>query len=1156
MSELVFVTVPGARPDRLRVVVVPRLQDDLSTVGMADWPAAARGAALVVEIRSPGGEIQQVGHALVSTGRSQLWRAAFDGVAVRPATPPTPHDPPEVVETSRDADRVVTSFAESAAALSTPGPAADAAVATTIASWDDADPITPPPPVQGPPEWPDRPPLDFHGAVDHLREHPAVLRALGLVLELTVEGLPRSTRDDPFLIRVTWPAPTVAATISSPWTAYEFDGRLFVPHAAGDVRDGLLDLAGAPAFEPLGPRARWEVATCDVEGAANKLRDAARALLAGTGPAAMPALRSAGLMLLHPGRLEHFSRRTRSARANLDREGAQAPPFTAEDLMLGYRVDIKPQGVDDWLPLCLLAGDYTVAGQQVALDDKGEEGHLKANAATIEMAGPDRVLRTDEVVARWNGWSLVVPRPVLDRSADRSRPRRSHAMPFGFVWGLRVPDGTLPPLRFGSDYRMRVRIADLAGGGLGAGDGENDGASDLIGYARYEPVPPPRLREPTGLVDAAGHVDPAVLGPGGTIDRLVVRDGDAVYPANDERVLLAPATTFELAEQHGVLDHADEATWARAARAMNVTWDGVPAVETAEPVEPLPDPAAAGVTVFLAGADGQVADDAWGPWPTTAEKRLVLAPGAPGSRPALSFDDGVAVVTLPPAGEATVEVSSYVRRDDLSDFAIKTYLPAVGEDLAVKGRHPMATPARTFSLVHAVRRPLRDPAGELRVARALGATDVSLTPLLALDSASTAQLDVVARWDELVDDPSAESPSEEQRSVLVRSIVVHRGDDTLPLLRHDFGDTKHRAVTYEATATTRFRQYFAADEPANLFVAEATPRTDPVLSTARPDPPTVLGVTPVFRWQRDTPAGWSYQVGAVVTHSRLGGRLRVELARPWFSSGRGEALAVLTRVDADPPVAVQPYVSEVGRDPIYDSNTFFMSGDEIAAARWLDPESCVDLTGDRRPVPLAELGTDVMANPYAVQHKESRCFSDVAITSVRDRTYCPLARLAVARYQHASMTGMELSTVVVLDPVPLFPDRTLTIERTVGGLRVTLTGRGPMSGSGRTNRVDAILERCDADPNTVALTAIGPVLAVPAPGMDVGGVPSWLRVQTVSGGLDVPLPELTVPDEGAYRLYVREVERFYIGDVELVQEPHPGGELAERVVFADVVPLD
>lgn len=1127
MSELIFVAVPGARPDRLRVVVVPRLQRDLAAEGMADWPATIRAAALAVEVRLPGGETRTVGHTVLSTGRSELWRAAFDQVTVRPATPPQAHDAPEVVETSRAADRVVTSFATSAAALSTPGPAADTTVADTIASWDDREPITPPPPVQGPPPRQDRPPLDFHGAVDHLREHPTVLRALGLVLELAVDAdLPRSSRAEPCLIRVTWPAPAVAATIGSPWTAYEFDGRLFVPHAAGDVRDGLLDLAGAPPAQGAG--ARWEVATCDVEGAANKLRDAARALAAGTGPAAMPGLRSAGLVLLHRGRAEHFARRARP--------GLAGAPFTAEDLVLGYRVDIKPQGVDEWLPLCLRAGGYTVAGQEIALDAAGEEGHLKANAATIEMAGPDRVLRTDEVVARWSGWSLVVPRPVFDRSAGHPTPRRSRAMPFAFDWALRVPDGSLPPLRFGSDYRMRVRIADLAGGGLAAGDGENDGASDLIGYARYEPVLPPRL------VDAAG------FGPGGAVDRLVVRDGGAGHPADNERVLLTPVATFELAEQHGVLDHADEATWERAARAMNVTPDGVPAVETDEPVVPLPDPAAAGVTVYL--DDGETADDAWA---AATEKRLVLAPGP---RRQLSFDDGVAVVTLPPAGEATVEISSYVRRDDLSDFAIKTYLPAVGEDLAVKGRHPMTTPARTVSLVHAVRRPLRAPEGELRVSRELGGTDVTLTPRLDVDTASTAQLDIVARWDELVDDPASDEPREEPRSVLVRSIVIHRGEEALPLLRHDFGDTKHREVTYETTATTRFRQYFAPEEDADLFVAEATPRSDVVRATARPDPPTVLGVTPVFRWEHDTPAGWSRQVGAVSTRRRLGGRVRVELARPWFSSGRGEALTVLTRTEADPSAEVLPYLSEVGRDPIYDSLGFMMAGDEIASARWLTPESCVDTFGQRRAVPLAELGATVMANPYAVRHKEKRCFADVAITSVRDRTYCPLARLTVARYQPASLTGVELSTVVTLDPVPLFPDRTLTVERTPGGLRVTLAGRGPASNYGRTNRVDAILERCDADPATVSLTAIGPGVAVPAPGMDVGGMPAWLRIQTVSGGLDVPLPELPAPAaDAAYRLYVREVERFYIGDVELLQEPHPGGELAERVVFADVIPL-
>lgn len=1228
MSRLVLVAVPDAEvrvPPRLGVVVVPQQLTSLGEAGMADWPATIGAASLVVEVQAPDGTISTLRHVVVEAGLSDVWNAAMAGAVVGPVKSQVVYAPPTVRDTSGDASHVVGSFATSAQVLSTPGPDSAAAVESEVSSWDEGEPVPPPTPVEGRLVHGDQAPLDVHGAVAFLREHPTVLRALGLVLRLDLpigaevpdaERLPRSTRDEPHLIRVVWPSSAVAADIVSPWTAYEFDGERFAPQSAGDLRDGLVDIGGAGHSQPLETRTdgKWEVATFDVDGGSARLRDAARAIagertrIAGQQQAqddprgftvdalapsvgvvvTPPTLRSAGLALLRRGRGEQLRDRVRVAAENATRgDAAAGPPLTAEDLVLGYRLDIKAQGADAWLSLCRREGGYTVAGIEVAPDGGVEEGHIKARAAMIDdtRERKDGVpeLLSDEVVCRWSGWSVAVPRPVMDRSTSRGRGRRrSRSLPFEFDWSFTPPTGSLPNLRFGRDYRMRVRVADIAGGGIGPDSTDNDGVSDLVGYGRFEPVLPPFVVPPEGLVDAEGNVDVALVGPGGAVDRLVVRsdpnalalaDGVTVpvYPANDQRVLRAPTTTFEIAEQHGSLDGASEATWALAARAMNLTSDGVPAVESDETVAALADPAAAGVAAYLHDVDtpegvGALDDDAWSEWPTDETKSVRLVAGALGTRAKLDWGaDGTLTVTLPPAGEATLELSSYVRRDDLSDFAIKTWLPSAGEDLAVAGRHAMVTPARTMRLVHAVRRPLRMAQGLDRWLRGPGDTHVRLAlvegkPMLDLDPASTAQLDVLAAWDDVVDDPSEAAAVERPGAALVRSIVVGRTAVRLPELGHELGDTKHRRVTYTASATGRFRELFDEGEDARRFVAQSVLKVLEVPSSARPDPPVVIGVLPSFAWSGlEVPAGWSSQVGAVLQRRRGGGRLRIELARPWFSSGRDERLAVLVRGDtaADgPPGSVRRYLSEVGRDPIYDA--LGDGGDAFAAERWVAPQFVKEDADVAAFRPLAELGPGqpgVIVKPYAVRYEDGRCFADVVVTGLPDRSYCPLVRLAVARHQDHSLDGLALSTVVRLDPAPLMPDRVLTVERVAEGVRVTLGGRGPLSLVGRTNRVDVMVERLNAaggvDPSTVGLTDLGGLAGA-------GGVAAWARVPgaAVSGGLDVALPVLAIPaGDGPMRLYVREVERFFTGDAGVVIEPAPGGELSERVVFADTIAL-
>ena len=99
------------------------------------------------------------------------------------------------------------------------------------------------------------------------------------------------------------------------------------------------------------------------------------------------------------------------------------------------------------------------------------------------------------------------------------------------------------------------------------------------------------------------------------------------------------------------------------------------------------------------------------------------------------------------------EIMSWCR-DRLAPTAADRVFQAINES-----RHWMTTPWRTIQLVHAVQQPLEDPSLEFEAIedgsfkRQIGETDAELTGRVELDGGSTASLDLVAEWDEPIDDP-------------------------------------------------------------------------------------------------------------------------------------------------------------------------------------------------------------------------------------------------------------------------------------------------------------------------------------------------------------------------------------------------------------------
>jgi hypothetical protein len=1174
---MLWIAVPGGTDGGrrvLRVLVVPRLDGGtLEEAGLATWPPSSllesRSLALewragddapVVEGAVEGADVE------IEDGRER-WRKLFPAsLAAAPVGDRTAPPAVAVVPTSSTADAIRKTFAAPAATeIHADRPLPPEFAERTVEGlrpWGPAPEVPEDPPAGGElspapgPAAAPPPPPSFARRVSLLREHPAVLRALGLILVLRVtppDGLSEGQ------VRVLWPGAAAEPSLPpvvSPWTAY---GRTFRPRSTARVSAGVVTLTPEPGGPP--DSGRWQVETVDADTGRRRMSEAAATLVpapaAGDGgtkpperPVSLPAMRTAGLQLVRAARQNDYALQAAKASANAARESLDGHVLDADDLVLGYRIDVK-RGGGEWRSLHERVATYRVDGDPVAGEGEPEEGHVKAFGAVLR---DDGTARSDEVVARWSGWSLAAARPRFDGTAG---PERLVDGPFEFELDARP--GSLPALRFTATYAIRARVADMAGGGLALDDDEaNRCAIAEISYGRYEPVPSPVLTLEPG-------VEAEALEPAEAVDRVVVRsapdagvaefaDRNPGYATHARRLLHRPHASLAIAEQHGMLDDVDdhERTFAWVQRALAASRaDGGPArPDGEEPAgeSPLPDPAAGGVRAFPrsepgAPAAGPERRDWTRPWPEPeAPKLLELREPARG-QPAVEWEGETLVVRLAPAEQMTLEVSSVLTEDFLDHFALQEGMPNASKDAAEAGRHPLITPAQAIALVHAVRRPLTAPAADTVLEprpREPGQTFAILDPDppalrdMGVDANSTAQLDVSASWTERDDDQVREVAG-----ASVQSIRVDRGDAELAdELRHELGDTRHRDVTYTLTAVTRFRQFFKADEDPEEFVARTTLTTPvDVLNTARPDPPVVLGVRPSFAWRQSMD-------GTAVVRERLGGRLRVELARPWHVTGDGERLAVILwdrLAQPAPQLDLPPLVTQVGRDPIWET---------ADPERWLAPEAFADTAGPAASPKLVESDGPIVAIPFEPFFHDGRWYADVAVPGLATQSYSPFVQLAVARYQPSSIDGHELSRVVRTDMTPLLPDRRLTVRRGGGVVRVLLEGLGPTGPE--LNRLDVVLETCRPGPGVgageVDLVAFGP----PA-----DGVTAWQPVpdtaRQVDLGAEAELPDLV--SEDAVRVRVREVER--IGTDGFFPEPQTGtaGELIERVVFTDAVVL-
>ncbi|MHA7962276.1 hypothetical protein ACX9I7_31565 [Streptomyces sp. L500] len=1022
---------------------------------------------------------------------------------------------------------------------------------------------------------------EFHQSVAYLADHPVVLRALGLLVDLAVPtaGLTPVDQSHPAELRVTplWPDPDPNPTTGwtgahqndlSPATAYTLSGTRFVPASVDGptstgFSDGLLPLAGAGLAPSANPR--FELLAFDVDDAALRLVSTARSDATpgsseGTSPApagALPALHSAGFALVDRARQDEHRKQLQRARQRATPAGLTAAALLADSLLGGYRMDVFDVKHGIWHSLCRRRVHYTVGGVPLVTGGLLDEGYLRPGPAVTGFGDAD-ALYLHEIVARWDGWSQVAQRPERVTATGDSGP-----LPVASALDTTVECdlGSLPRLRFGRTYRFRIRIADLVGGGLRAEEvTTTEARSNPVGYYRFEPLSPPELVPTRQWDDGDGQ------------DRMVIRSDRGTSAADyaalhgyrpyDLRHLLPPKSSLALAMQYdGAFDAAlgpaapdtvvsglfDVATLADGELTDIPNSQTIPAGPTApSPYVIVPEADAA--LPWLADRSGVCAalkarprpiDPAngrpgtidppdkdvlaiWqGTWPKLQTASIRLEAAAGGCKVSRA-DPRHVTVALGPTEQVTFDIPSCPSYDDVGLFGIAFWQgvdPGVPhkpefQDI-VAGRNRLITPTRTVTLVHAVQRPLTDPHGQLTAHRAPGDRDTVLGPeRLAIDIPSTGRIDLHAEWTDQDDNPPA-APTTTRRTAHVGSYEVqHLAQlEALPVIRQEFGDTRHHHVSYAVTAVSRFEDCFArvlASDPGACTAAGQLADLD-VPSTVRPPAPQLLRCVPSFGWTRTTDGQQS------LTRLRQGGGLRVFLGRPWYVSGNDEALAVLTFPPGPVPPDALRYVSVAGRDPIRDTGSppAVLTAAQVNAVQ-------------RAQTALPELQRQLDAALYPLEFDaEGDCwFADLDLAPVVAASYFPFVRLALARYQPYTLTGLPaLSPVVLTEPVQLAPQRRLTVTRSAGRAGVVLEGLGP-GGAGTAVRTELQVQ----DPG------------VPAP----DGVSGWSTVLTASAVLG-QTAAISVPDTGqrAQRLVVREFEI----------QPAPAGSAMGRPVFLDVVPL-
>lgn len=380
-------------------------------------------------------------------------------------------------------------------------------------------------------------------------------------------------------------------------TACDFDEHLFCAaskeyddkQADYVIENGLLKFKTDPVKESL-----YSIQSVDgtlllqsfAHDSANLLDAINNGAMADTLNAKLPETSMRGLQIIHSDAQRQTVGSLKRAQANGAKPAAASQTYYAENLLIGFRLDVrrtrsKPrpdntQGSMDWASL---------TAREVAigeLKDLFKSGHLYPDCLERDFGVLRRLQKqvpsgsehlvpvASQVLATWMGDHLGVPTPQFDlgegKSEARVRPSDPQAdlgLSIDFDFSKRLED-IAPVLRIGDGYEFGLRAVMPNGASLSLADAKKlynaSGEKFVLGggagpyyYRQYGDIRPPQMLLPPD----DPLVRPAVASdaPNERDDRVVLRSRSSTGRQTIRRFLVPGRVSFEEAEQFRLFDH-------------------------------------------------------------------------------------------------------------------------------------------------------------------------------------------------------------------------------------------------------------------------------------------------------------------------------------------------------------------------------------------------------------------------------------------------------------------------------------------------------------------------------------------------------------------------------------------------------------------------
>ncbi|MCH8557937.1 MAG: hypothetical protein LAT84_08950 [Balneolia bacterium] len=562
--------------------------------------------------------------------------------------------------------------------------------------------------------------VDFHYMMGVLGDYPVLMRKLGIVADYEIElndslpstgtiqalnigGIPGRTDKPVSTYRVHSDSGIITLDTRSENTA--------------ELRAGCLDIGGGKSYQILQEdtdrmlmKAMNVASNTTIKLGALVARRARRGDFEPSEPESLPALQTSGITLYRKNQDAFLHQSFQMARAffiGTEANALQSEKFYFEDLMDGFAVDIQDVNSGRWFSLCKRTGRYKIGehGEEFIAED---EGSVAESSVSENDEGLENDFYIHEALFAWDGWSLVaekpgntiVPREVhgdiesnssLELQADDNYERLGriqHRPPEEFpleTW-FKPQKGSLPPLRFGRKYRLRVRAVDIAGNRLSMDDADRAGSavvSDEILYRRFEPVSPPVVL-PRFRMGEGESVETVVIRSTYDLSTTEYLESEAVKKATaglphkwhhwNERHIAPPKAAQEMAERHSLFDTAITGNNDRlkqfniAVKEKGTFKDKlIIDVNTGEPSIPVE-----GLGLVKPGESGVQPFDGLGPGEPLEEDHYLVYDTKKLQLPYLPdpFSGELALLGLPGAGDSVTKVSFGLSFPDAKPFRI------------------------------------------------------------------------------------------------------------------------------------------------------------------------------------------------------------------------------------------------------------------------------------------------------------------------------------------------------------------------------------------------------------------------------------------------------------------------------------------------------